>query len=193
MKDIKNFRAINETEKKIVHNSISKISQKILLFLKKTENQLFISLDASNSKIKYPFMYLVPKNLTKFIYKINPGINIHSAGLYFGFIKKNIFFLSLEGAEYLFEKGYLTEGSRIFATEKGEKSILYGNKILKKMISKIPSTLRKNEFLFIFNRKKELIAIARSQVDYLTCQDLKPKEVIAQNLIDKGYYLRKKQ
>ncbi|MHA1491221.1 MAG: hypothetical protein ACTSRI_16425 [Promethearchaeota archaeon] len=193
MKDIKNFRAINKIEKKIVHDSIMKISLKILLFLKKNENQLFISLDSSNSKNNPPFIYLVPKNLTKFINKINPRINIRSAGLYFGFIKKNIFFLSLEGAEYLFEKGYLTKDSQIFATEKGEKSILYGNKILKKMISKIPSTLRKNEFLFIFNQKKELIAIARSKVDYLTCQDLKPKEVIALNLNDKGYFLRKEQ
>jgi len=61
------------------------------------------------------------------------------------------------------------------------------------MIIKIPSNLEKKEFLLVFNRLNELIAIAQAQIGYKTSQNLNTSDLIALNLNDKGYYLRRKQ
>ncbi|MFX1277737.1 MAG: PUA domain-containing protein [Promethearchaeota archaeon] len=81
----------------------------------------------------------------------------------------------------------------MYVNDKGEKAILYGNIILKKMITNIHVNLKKKDFLLVFNQLNELIAIAQSQVDFEDIQNLEPNKSIAINLVDKGYYLRKKQ
>ena len=101
--------------------------------------------------------------------------------------------LSLEGAEFLLNLNFFSERYQLIVNNDGEKAILYGNKILKKMIIKISNKLKKNDFLLVFNQSNELICIARSQVDFEDIQNIKTNEIIAFNLIDKGYYLRKKQ
>lgn len=189
------FQKINENEKKIIEGSISKISPKISMFLKKLQQHFYISFKNLDSKKDYPTIHLVPSNLTEIMNTVTPMLNanIISAGLYFGFIKNNQFFLSLEGAEYLFKEGVFLENNLMQVNEDGEKSILYGNNVLKTMIAKISPSVKKNDFLLVFNQKSELIAIARSQLDYFSIENLNPKAIVALNLIDKGYYLRKKQ
>ena len=88
----------------------------------------------------------------------------------------------------LFPKNY-----QLVANAEGEKAILFGNTILKRNIISLPPTLKKNELLTIFNQSIEMISLALSQVDYSISQELKPNDKIAINLVDKGYYLRKKQ
>jgi len=192
MRNLKYFRIINNTEKNIIINSLSKISPDISSILNKIEFKLFISFNDSSSKNNYPFIFLVPNNLIKNINKLTHK-DINSAGLYFGFIKKNQFFLSIEGAEFLHNQNLISEKHQICVNENGEKAILYGNKILKKMLIPIEPNMKKNDFLLVFNRLNELVAIAQSQVDFEDIQNLKPNECIAINLVDKGYYLRKKQ
>ena len=119
--------------------------------------------------------------------------NIIAAGIYFGFIKKGIFHLSLEGVEFLRNHQILPNSNKITINEKGEKSILYGNDILKSAITIMPPELKKNNLLAVFNQKNEIIALARATIDSSSFQNLKSNQKIAQNLVDKGYYLRKKQ
>ena len=116
---------------------------------------------------------------------------IKSSGLYFGMIKKSFFYMSLEGAELLHLYNCFPNKNMIQVNNEGEKSIFYGNHILKKNVSVISPDLTKNDFLLIFNISDEVIAIANSKVDYLESKGLKPNEIIAYNLVDKGYYLRK--
>ena len=61
------------------------------------------------------------------------------------------------------------------------------------MITKTPSNLQKGDLLIIFNDMNEILGIAQSKVERESLKHLKPKNVIAINLSDKGYYLRKKQ
>jgi ribosome biogenesis protein Nip4 len=61
------------------------------------------------------------------------------------------------------------------------------------MVIQISTKLNKNDFLLIFNQNNELIAIAISKVDYNLYQRLNPNDLVALNLVDKGYYLRVKQ
>jgi ribosome biogenesis protein Nip4 len=193
MNDSINFRQINEAEKKIIINTLSNISSKILTSLYNLEKNLFISTYILPTEDNFPNIYLISNDQLKIVDTINNKPRICSVGLYFGFIKKGVFYLSLEGAEYLNKHDIFSEFQTLQVNEKAEKSILYGNNILKSMIIKIPINLKEREFLLIFNKLNEIIAIAQSRVKYQNIQILAQKEIVAMNLSDKGYYLRKKQ
>ncbi len=193
MNNAKKFRIINDTEREIIIRSVLKISVKILSVLDKIGYKISIAINNKNTKNNFPLIFLIPKNLFDKINQINPEINIISVGLYFGFIKKGEFYLSLEGAEFLRKHGCFSEKQQLYVTEEGEKSILYGNNISKKMVFKISNNIKNNDFLLILNKLNEVISIAKSLIDYSTYQNVNQKSIVAQNLIDKGYYLRKNQ
>jgi len=193
MVDIKNFRRINEIEKEIITNSLRNISPKLLSVFKDFENDLFLLLDESTLKIIYPKIFFISDSLKNILRNTNLKGNIYSIGLYFGSIKKGNFLISLEGVEFLYKEDIFSDFHHILVNKRGEKSILYGNDILKSMISGTHSRFNKDDFLLIFNDDGEIIAIARSKVEHDKLQNLKSNELIALNLVDKGYYLRKKQ
>ena len=192
MRDLKTFRLVNKIETKMIYDSLVKISPNILTFFEKTDYRLSISLNELEAKSKFPSIFLISKDQLKILQTLEND-KISSAGLYFGFIKKGNFYISLEGAEFLYNINLFSDLKRIHLNDKGEKSILYGNNILKIMIRAIPSSLKQNEILLVFNRNDEIIALAQSKYNYQNIQKLKPKEIVAINLNDKGYYLRRNQ
>ncbi len=193
MKDSINFRLINEIEKKIIITTLSNISPKILPLLYNLEKLLFISTYKLHIEDNSLTIHLISNDQHKIVDIINTSPRICSAGLYFGFIKKGVFYLSLEGAEYIYKHDIFSEFQQLQVNEKGEKSILYGNNILKSMIVRTPINLKERDFLLIFNKLNEIIAIAQSRVKNQNIQKLTQIEIVAMNLSDKGYYLRKKQ
>jgi ribosome biogenesis protein Nip4 len=193
MKDLKNFRLLNYKEKKIIEETLINYSSNTPSKFKELKYQLYILLNDLTSNNKFPLIYLVPNSLVNTINSLEQDIKIISSGIYFGFIKKNKFYLSVEGAEFLHTKNFFSKRHYLKVNKKGEKSILYGNKIKKGFIIEISYSLCKKDFLLVLNQSNELIAIGQSQVNYKTFQNLIPKNLVALNLVDKGYYLRKKQ
>jgi ribosome biogenesis protein Nip4 len=189
MNDEKTFRSINEIEQTIINGSIVKISNIALSALAKSTHELYISESSSRERYFFPMIYLVPNKLSELVNRSKSIV--YSSGLYFGFIKKGEFFISLEGANFLHELDCFSDKQIIRVNKEGEKSVLYGNKISKKMISRTPLYLKKNTFIVILNAFNELIAIGQSQVDSEVIQRLDKNGIIALNFVDKGYYLRK--
>ncbi|UCC19768.1 MAG: hypothetical protein JSV62_00390 [Promethearchaeota archaeon] len=192
-KDLKNFRLINQTEEIIIKNSLSNITLNLFTYLEKNDYFLYIITKNIELNEQYPSIYLIPSNLKEILKAFSLQKQINSMGLYFGFLKKERFYLSLEGAEFLYKNKLISKSLQINVNSNGEKSILYGNEILKNMILKVPNSLKINDLILIFNQENELIALGKSQIDYNIYQSLGSKEIVAQNLTDKGYYLRKKQ
>ncbi len=193
MRDLKNFRLVNKIETKIICDFLIKLSPNILPFFEKTDYRLYISLNELEAESKFPSIFLISENQGILLEKVLKAVIVRSAGVYFGFIKKGNFFLSLEGIEFLFKSNLFSDLKRINVSDKGEKSILYGNNILKNMIRKIPINTKQKDILVVLNKFDEVIAIAQSKHDHQNIQQLKPKELIAINLNDKGYYLRRNQ
>jgi ribosome biogenesis protein Nip4 len=187
------FRLINKIEKSIINNALLQISSEILSYLKKKDYRFYIFINDERGESKFPLIYLVSCENSNILEEGLKYENIHTAGIYFGFIKKGIFYLSLEGAEFLHNQQVLPNSNKITINEEGEKSILYGNDVLKSVITMIPSKLKKNNLLAVFNQKNEIIAIARAMIDSTSFKNLKLSQKVAQNLVDKGYYLRKRQ
>jgi ribosome biogenesis protein Nip4 len=193
MNNRKSFRIINHREKDIINKVVSKFSPTTLSELDKNSFKIFISFPSSIGKNKYPSFFLIPKNLTKLLSKIDEEVDLLSAGIYFGFLKKNKFYISLEGAEFLYKEKLIPERYYLIISDDGEKSALYGNNIMKKDIVNISSKIKKKDPLLVLNQQFELVALAQSIVDCIALQDLNSREIIATNLVDKGYYLRTKQ
>jgi len=193
MRDLNIFRLINKFEKSIINNSLLKLSSEVLPYIEKKEFKFYIFVTDERAESKFPLIYLVSYEINNLLEKRLKNENIHTAGIYFGFIKKGIFHLSLEGAEFLHYHQILPNSNKITISEKGEKSILYGNDIQKSVITMMPPELKKNTLLAVFNQKNEIIAIARSTIDSNSFQNLKLNQKVAQNLVDRGYYLRKRQ
>ncbi len=187
------FRLINKIEKSIINNSLLEFSSEVLSYFKKNDYTFYISINDEQTKSQFPLIYLVQNENSYIVEEKLINENVHTAGMYFGFIKKGIFHLSLEGVEFLRNQQILPNSNKITINEEGEKSILYGNDILKSVITMIPSKLKKNSLLAVFNQKNEIIAIARATIDSSSFQNLKLNQKVAQNLVDKGYYLRKRQ
>ena len=187
------FRLINKIEKSIINNSLLKFSSEVLSYFKKKDYRFYIFINDEQTKNKFPLIYLVPYEISNFLEEKLKNENINTAGIYFGFIKKGIFHLSLEGAEFFLNKNIIPNQFILIVTNKGEKAILYGNPIIKKMVFNIPSDLQKKAILLVLNESRKLIALARSEINYSNYNLLNQEDLVAKNLIDKGYYLRKKQ
>jgi len=193
MRDLKTFRLVNEIETTMIYDSIIKLSPNLLPFFDKTDYRLYISLNELEAESKFPSIFLISENQSILLEKVLKDVIVRSAGVYFGFLKKGNFFLSLEGLEFLFKSNLFSDLKRINVNNKGEKSILYGNNILRNMIIKIPTNIKQKDILVVLNKFDEVIAIAQSKHNHQNIQQLKPKELIAINLNDKGYYLRRNQ
>ena len=189
MKETSEFRAINDIETRMIVKSLAEITPKVINI--KTEFQLFISL--SKSGYEYPNIFLIPKELSKCIVEHRHQNKIHFAGIYFGFIKKGKFFISLEGIEHLLKLDFFSDNQMVIVSNQAEKSVLYGNNILKKMVSRISPNVKKNDIVLIMNQSNELISIAKMHIDYSGIQELPGNDEFAMNIVDKGIYLRKKQ
>jgi ribosome biogenesis protein Nip4 len=187
------FRLINKIEKSIINNSLLKLSSEVLSYFKKKDYKFYIFLNDEQAESKFPLIYLVSHENSNILEERLKNEKIYASGIYFGFIKKGIFNLSLEGVEFFNNHKILPNSKKITISEEGEKSILYGNDILKSVIINIPPEFKKNNLLVVFNQKNENIAIARAMIDSSSFQNLKLNQKVAQNLVDKGYYLRKRQ
>ena len=187
------FRLINKIEKSIINSSLLKFSSEVLSYFKKKDSRLYIFINDEQKKGEFPLIYLVSCENSTILEEKIKNENINTAGIYFGFIKKGIFHLSLEGAEFFLDENLIPIQFILSVTNKGEKAILYGNPIIKRMIFNIPSDLQKDTILLVINESRKLIALARSEIDYSNYNLLNQGDLVAKNLVDKGYYLRKKQ
>ncbi|MFW9945311.1 MAG: hypothetical protein ACFFDX_00625, partial [Candidatus Odinarchaeota archaeon] len=157
MNDSKNFRPINNYEKNIITNSLSQISLRFISLLDEKLYNLYIQLKSPIIKGNQLPIYLIQLKQNNLKQLIQLTFHISSIGLYFGFIKKGFFFLSLEGAEFLYRNKYILEKNQIIVNIQGEKSILYGNNILKKMLSNFSMELKMNDLVIVLNHLKEII------------------------------------
>ncbi|MBY9007795.1 MAG: hypothetical protein KGD63_13720 [Candidatus Lokiarchaeota archaeon] len=182
------FRLLNNIERKIIKKTFLKISKELISFLDINLDYLYILIDKNNKLKPFPEIYYY-HNLSKYIIEQFKS-NIYYAGIYFGFIKRGDFYLSLECIEFIDNKKLVPKKIKIKVNEKAEKSILYGNNIKKKMISSLSDHIEKDNYIIIYNKFNELIALGYLIINTNEIKDLQDNRDIALNLIDKGYFLR---
>jgi ribosome biogenesis protein Nip4 len=195
MANLNTFRAVNDVEKKILFSSIENISVDLSHFLQENPNKIYVLIVSSREKFEYPKVYFVPKRLINVIRKISINSVIRAGGVYLGFIKRGKFNISLEAIEYFFSRNalFFSNLQKLKLTTEGEKAFLYGNDIRKNMVLDLSPYLIKHSFLLVFNSIDEFLGIALLRENLGSIEYIKPSEIIALHLQDKGYYLRKEQ
>lgn len=193
MRDLNNFRPINEIEKSIINTSLQKFSVEIISHIKQDKYRIYILDNDKNKNTRFPLIFLVSYENSIILEEKLKNERVNSAGIYFGFIKKGEFYLSLEGAEFFFKNNIIQDRNILRVNNKGEKAILYGNPVVKSMVAGISSDLKKNLVMLVVNELREVLALARSEIDFSNYKLLKQRDLVAINLTDKGYYLRRKQ
>ena len=187
------FRLINKIEKSIINNSLQKFSTKILLHIKQENYRFYIFVNDGKDTIKFPLIFLVPYENSIILEEKLKNEKVIAACVYFGFIKKGELHLSLEGAEFFLKKSLIQDRNILKVNNKGEKAILYGNPVVKGMVTDISSDLQKNTLILVLNESRELLALALSGIDFSKYNLLSQGDLVANNLTDKGNYLRRKQ
>ena len=193
MRDLEQFRLANQFELNIIDSLISKLNPKLHDFLIQNFNKIYVNLTDLSSKGNYPSIFLISDELQTSINHLKYSRDLVAAGLYLGFLKKSEFYLSLEGAEYFYHYDLIPKNRLIVINNKGEKAILYGNNITKEMVIQFPDDIQIGNISVIVNELNELLAISIAKVDSTMLPNLELRDVIAQNIVDKGIYLREKQ
>lgn len=184
------FRLLNQIEIKILKDSPLMINNDVITSLSKQGYTLYVSFNLHEFENIYPKIFILNEKLSSFMNHLIEKDKIIASGIYFGFIKKSKFYLSLEGAEFLYQNRIFDESSKMQVNEKGEKSILYGNRIRKSMLKDNIGYTNKKGLVLVFNDKYEIIALAKLLGKDPSGIKDKEDEIVAFNLIDKGYYIR---
>ncbi|TFF99391.1 MAG: hypothetical protein EU542_09055, partial [Promethearchaeota archaeon] len=183
--------------KKIVLNTFSEISDEVKFFFNENQNQFYVVIFKDDTTNRYPSIFFVSKSLIETFKKLNNKSRIVALGIYTGFMKHGQFYLSIEGAEFLNNNHLIPKDKKIYVKKDVEKSILYGNHIDKMMISSLENfskiSIEKGKIIFLFSEINELLSISLLTKNIDSFNKMNESDLIATNLIDKGYYLRKKQ
>jgi len=188
--DPQNFRTLKNSEFESIKAALVQISPKIGSYFQERRSLLYLSIFGNEDE---NLIYLITEEVNKVLKRFQQIVDIISAGIYLGFIARGKFFLSLEGAELLLKEKLIPEQRFIKVNKEGEKAILYGNSIEKKMILNLSSEVKKNSLILIFNHLNELIALGNVVVELENFDLLNERDILIKNLVDKGYYLRRKQ
>ncbi len=187
------FRPLNKIEAEILNTSSSNIIDDIVSTISNLGYKIYFSLSPLRTEKNSPRVYLVPHDLVAKVEDFRKKSEIISSGIYFGFINKGKFFMSLEGMEFLYQRQLFGHLNKIIVTENGEKSILYGNPIKKGMILELQYSKMKTKIALVLNENDELLAMARLKKDHASFMVANKDEIVALNLIDKGYYIRREK
>jgi ribosome biogenesis protein Nip4 len=193
MRDLNNFRPINEIEKSIINSSLQKFSVELISYIEQEKYKFYIYIRVEKKRVSYPSIFLLSHENSIILEEKLTNESVNSAGTSFGFIKEGEFRISLEGAEFLFKNNLIQDRNILKVNKKGEKAVLYGNPIVKGFVSDLRTDLQKNTLMWVINESGELLALALLEIDISILKLINQEDFVAKNLIDKGNYLRRKQ
>lgn len=132
-------------------------------------------------------VFLVSEEVLKLFLEIKKQRNPYCLGLHFGDISKNKFKISLEGLTFISK--YLDVKTRL--ADSGEKKVIYGRNLAKRDVNNIVATVKKGDLLMLINHNKEVLGLGKCLYDRESIRRASQGDDIIQNIMDKGWYLRK--
>lgn len=159
------FRELSREERRILWRVEEEYRTDLTRVLK--DKALVVSCDGRRE------VFMVPRETLEVLGKL--GVEPYFLGLYLGEIKKDRFFLSLEGG-MLLARGC---GKKVVVDQRVEQLVLYGRDIFINSVQEATPGLKEGDKCLILNEKGEFLAVGRVE------------RRIIKNLLDRGWYLRK--
>lgn len=131
--------------------------------------------------------YLVPREWLDRIMVESESFDPQMLGLWLGDVKRGEFKLALPILHHILP---LTD-KRIVVSRHAAEAFTYGRSILKESVLKIDPTLQKGQQVLVLNTDDECMGLAALSVDTGRLHSLSAHELVAKNVMDIGWYLRR--
>lgn len=135
--------------------------------------------------------YLVPTNWIEKVVSYDEEsaglFDIRFMGLQLGQMSKIRFILSLQILPILKE---LTSNI-IRVSSRGAEAFTYGKSILKESVIRVPRNLKRGQRVIVVNEDDQCLGIAALSMDSIRVGRLSPDKLVAKNLADVGWYIRR--
>ncbi len=139
------------------------------------------------SKGTTKIFYVIPTEWMSRLTEIAEILDIQFIGKELGSIDKGRFRLSLH---ILVELTELTK-SVIIVSRKGAEAFTYGRSIIKQSVLELNPSLVRGQRVLVLNESRECIGIAALSVDAPKLNRLGADRLVAKNLVDIGWFIRR--
>jgi ribosome biogenesis protein Nip4 len=131
--------------------------------------------------------YAIPTDWMSRLTDAAVTLDIQFVGKQLGSIDKGRFRLSLQILGELIE---LTE-SHIIVSRQGAEAFTYGRSIIKESVIELNSSLVRGQRVLVLNKDRECMGIAALSVDAVKLNRLGADRLVAKNLVDIGWFIRR--
>ena len=132
-------------------------------------------------------VFLVPRTVLDVFENTQIKRSPYCLGIYIGDLVEEDFLLSIEGATLCSPHTM----RKVEVSDKGEQAVLYGRNITSAQVKDYSRIIHKGEKVIVVNRLKETIAVGKALVDGDKFSSAAKEKVVAENILDRGWYLRK--
>ena len=131
--------------------------------------------------------YVIPTDWMTRLTEIAETLDIQFIGKELGSIDKGRFRLSLHILNEMLE---MTE-SVIIVSRRGAEAFSYGRSIIKESVLELDQSLVRGQRVLVLNENRECIGIAALSVDAPKLNRLAGDRLVAKNLVDSGWFIRR--
>ena len=146
-------------------------------------NRVPVTMSKGSTKI----FYMIPTDWMSRLTDIAETLDIQFIGKELGSIDKGRFRLSLH---ILVELTELTQ-SFIIVSRRGAEAFTYGRSIIKESVLDLNTSLVRGQRVLVLNENRECIGIASLSVDATKLNRLGADRLVAKNLVDIGWFIRR--
>ncbi len=139
------------------------------------------------SKESSQTLYAIPTEWVSKLMETADSLDIQFMGKELGSLEKGRFRLSLQ---ILAE---VAEGTSnfIIVSKQGAEAFTYGRSIIKESVLELNLSLMRGQRVLVLNEDKECLGIASLSVDASKLTRLGPEKLVAKNLVDIGWFIRR--
>lgn len=131
--------------------------------------------------------YAVPKDWITELMKVSESLDIQFLGKELGSLDRGRFRLSLQ---ILSEIAEMTERFMI-VSKQGAEAFTYGRSIIRESVLELNQSLVRGQRLLVLSENRECLGIATLSVDAAKVTRLRTDKLVAKNLVDVGWFIRR--
>ena len=139
------------------------------------------------SKNSSQMVYAIPPEWISILMEEGESLDIQFIGKELGSVEKGRFRLSLH---ILSEVAKMTN-SFILVSKRGAEAFTYGRSIIRESVLELNPTLERGQRVFVLNENKECLGVAALSVDAFKINRLGADRLVAKNLVDIGWFIRR--
>jgi ribosome biogenesis protein Nip4 len=132
-------------------------------------------------------LFLVSDELMKTFNQTRGKRSPYCLGIYLGDLKSNELLLSIEGVSLC---SSFTQ-KKVKVTDDGEQAVLYGRNLTRTMIDHFSESINKGDRVVIVNKLDETIALGKALFGSGSISNADRTQCVVENILDRGWYLRK--